>query len=84
MASSAPLTGAELIDCARANGKEGISVASQRCGYGDDLNAFEQALHKAGEHIGVEINHFGDLLEPPTDPMSERGEVVAPDSYGQL
>jgi hypothetical protein len=83
MASSAPLTGAELIDCARANGKEGIAIASQRCGYGDDLSAFEQALHQAGEHIGVTIHHFEDLLEPPKDPRDE-GIEVAPDSYGQL
>lgn len=83
MASSAPLTGAELIDCARANGKEGIVAASQRCGYGEDLTAFEQALHQAGEHIGVAINHFEDLLEPPADPRAE-GIEVAPDSYNQL
>jgi hypothetical protein len=83
MASSAPLTGAELIDCARANGKEGIAIASERCGYGSDLAAFEQALHRAGEHIGVTINHFEDLLESPVDPRDE-GIEVAPDSYNQL
>ncbi|MGQ9873105.1 hypothetical protein [Leptodesmis sp.] len=83
MASSAPLTGAELIDCARANGKEGIVAACQRCGYGEDLTAFEQALHQAGDHIGVAINHFEDLLEPPADTRAE-GIEVAPDSYNQL
>jgi hypothetical protein len=37
------LQGSELIDCAIANGSQGISVAAERCGYGDNLKGFEQA-----------------------------------------
>ena len=82
MASTAPLTGSELIDCARANGPKGVEVAASRCGY-DNVPAFETALQKAGEHIGIEINSFEDLISPPDD-RQESGVEVAPESLGEL
>lgn len=82
MASSGPLRDTDLIDCARANFTKGIEVTAQRCGYGQDLAAFEQALNQAGEHIGVKIHHFEDLA---TDQQSdERGVEVGPDTPTQL
>lgn len=83
MASSGPLRGTDLIDCARANFTKGIEVTAQRCGYGQDLAAFEQALKQAGDHIGVEIHHFEDLT---TDQQSSevQGVEVGPDTPTQL
>ncbi len=81
MAATAPLIGSELIDCARANGKKGVEIAAERCGY-LDVPSFEAALHAAGEHIGVEINSFTDLIKPPSNQPA--GVEIAPDSSGQL
>ncbi|ACK71594.1 conserved hypothetical protein [Gloeothece citriformis PCC 7424] len=83
MASSAPLKGSELIDCARANGEQGIEVAAYRCGYGNDLARFEQQLREAGQHIGVEINGFDDLVNNRQG-NEQRGVVIAPDTPSQL
>ncbi len=46
MASPKPLHGTELVDCARANAKQGIETAAYQCGYGEDLNKFAQELSK--------------------------------------
>lgn len=81
MATSPPLRGSELIDCARANSK-GIEVAAQRCGYDQDRSAFEQALQQAGNQIGVEIQGFQDLISDRQ--QSETGVEIAPDSPSQL
>jgi hypothetical protein len=67
MSSSKPLQGLELIDCAKANAHEGIANAAERCGYGNEVEAFEQALKRAGEAIGVEIQNFNDLISSPKD-----------------
>ncbi len=82
MASTAPLTGSELIDCAKANSPRGIEVAASRCGY-QDVAAFETALREAGNHIGIKINSFADLISPPDD-RQEFGVEVAPDSLSDL
>lgn len=61
MASEKSLSGAELIDCARANVNEGIEVAAFRCGYGDDIKAFELELQRSAQSLGLEIKDFKDL-----------------------
>jgi hypothetical protein len=83
MKDSAPLHGIELIDCAKANRKEGIAIAAQRSGYGDDLVAFEQELRKACEAIGVEIS-FHDLDDTPSAMVKEPGLEIAPETPNQL
>jgi len=83
MASSLPLKGSELIDCARANSNQGIEAASERCGYGRDLAMFEQALRTAGEGIGVDIHGFDDLADNPYE-EHEPGIEIAPDTPNQL
>lgn len=50
-----PLTGAELIDCAKANSAGGIEKAAMLCGYGSDINGFREALKQTGEQLGREI-----------------------------
>lgn len=82
MASAAPLTGSELIDCAKANSTKGAEVAASRCGY-DDIPTFETALKKAGEHIGVTINSFADLVRSSSDRQST-GAEIAPESLTDL
>lgn len=82
MTSSAPLKGTDLIDCARANAKKGIEVTAQRCGYGNDLATFERELQLAGNHIGVEIHSFDDLIH--TGRTQQAGVEVGPDSLSEL
>lgn len=78
-----PLHGVELVDCARANGKQGIEVAANLCGYGSDLTKFKQELDKACNEMGIEFNAFTDLLKTPED-RRELGIEVAPDTPSEL
>ncbi|UJB72540.1 hypothetical protein HRE53_28495 (plasmid) [Acaryochloris sp. 'Moss Beach'] len=57
-----PLTGIDLIDCARANAKEGLKTAAQLCGYGTDVMGFQHALTEAGQYIGMDIESLDSLL----------------------
>ncbi|MDX2215242.1 MAG: hypothetical protein SFY66_18405 [Oculatellaceae cyanobacterium bins.114] len=84
MASPEPLYGTDLIDCAKANSNQGIEAAAERCGYGTDIAAFERELKKAGEHIGVEINSFGDLGTPTPFDRSQLGIEIAPETPDEL
>jgi hypothetical protein len=84
MASSAPLQGSELIDCSRANGNQGISLAAQRCGYGEDIPQYEQALRQAGEAMGIDIQGFEDLVSTSQDKDKDAGVVIAPYTQNQL
>jgi pyruvate-formate lyase-activating enzyme len=84
MASSAPLHGSELIDCARANTNQGIEVASQRCGYGEDLPTFERELKKACASIGIDIKNFADLTEDRIQSKKQQGVEIAPETPTQL
>lgn len=79
-----PLTDTDLVDCARANGAQGITVAAELCGYGNNLTAFEQALKIACDRMGIAYNTFSDLLKPPTTVLQDIGEIVAPDTPAQL
>lgn len=82
MASAAPLTGTYLIDCAKANGKKGVEIAAQNCGYGSDIATFERELQQAGSFIGLEIDNFDDLIAiRQTD---ESGIEIAPESPTQF
>lgn len=84
MTAPKPLQDTDLVDCARANGTQGIETAAELCGYGVDLVAFEQALKAACDRMGIHYDTFGDLLKPSTTAMQEMGEIVAPDTPGQL
>ncbi len=61
-ATLSPLEGIELINCARANFREGLSKTAERCGYGEDLEAFEENLQRACSTIGVEIDGLAELI----------------------
>ena len=85
MASSSPLTGVILVDCAKANAKEGLAIATERCGYGDDVAQFQAALKAACGDMNIAIDGLSDLVDDkPTVLTPELGEIVAPDSPSEL
>ena len=61
MVASKRLTGVVLVDCAKANSAQGLKVAAEQCGYGEDTRAFLEALKTAGDEMGVEIEELKDL-----------------------
>lgn len=85
MASSTPLQGTELVDCARANAKQGIETAASQCGYGGDLNKFAQALKQACEEMNLQVKELSELITDQEMILQiGRGEIVAPDTASEL
>lgn len=85
MASSSPLAGIALVDCARANAEAGLAAATERCGYGDDESAFQEALKTACAEMGVDINELSDLMVSERPQWTaKRGIEVGPDTPGDL
>ncbi|MEB3182387.1 MAG: hypothetical protein VKL59_25630 [Nostocaceae cyanobacterium] len=85
MASPIRLQGNELVDCARANAKQGIETAAYQCGYGDDLRSFSQALQEACEQMNLQVKELSELITD-RDMIIQMGtgEVIAPDSASEL
>jgi hypothetical protein len=85
MASPTPLKGTELVDCARANAKQGIETAAYQCGYGDDLNTFAQELRIACEEMNLQVSELTDLITDQDMILNlGTGEIVAPDTASNL
>jgi len=85
MASSAPLKGTDLVDCAKANAKQGIETAAFLCGYGTDLDTFRQELSNACEEMNLQVSELQELITAPDARLNIGvGEVVAPDSPADL
>ncbi|MBD2091652.1 hypothetical protein H6F67_17555 [Microcoleus sp. FACHB-1515] len=89
MASPTPLKGLELIDCAKANAKQGIETAAELCGYGSDYSQFQQELKQACQAIGVEVNELSDLLTDVDRPtatiqLDPPGVEIGPGLDGNL
>lgn len=85
MTAPNPLKGLELVDCARANAKQGLETAAAQCGYGTDLKQFEQALEQACEEIGLKFYGLSDLVTDQQKlPRPISGIEVAPDSPSEL
>lgn len=85
MSSSTPLQGTELVDCARANAKQGIETAARQCGYGEDLNTFAQALKQACEQMNLQVKELSELITDQEMILQMgSGEVVAPDTPSEL
>lgn len=61
MSANKPLTGVILVDCAKANAKQGLPVAAEQCGYGNNLDEFLSALQSAGDEMGLDIQELKDL-----------------------
>lgn len=85
MASPTPLQGTELVDCARANAKQGIETAAHQCGYGNDLNTFAQELKQACEQMNLQVKELSELITDQEMLLQiGSGEVVAPDTPSEL
>jgi len=84
MASPTPLKGLELVDCARANAKQGIETAAELCGYGENLKTFSQELKQACDQMGVKINELTDLITDQDALINLEGEIVAPETDSVL
>lgn len=85
MASSTPLQGTELVDCARANAKQGIETAAMQCGYGNDLNTFSRELKAACEQMNLQVKELSELItEQDMILQMGTGEIVAPDTASEL
>lgn len=85
MSSSTPLQGTELVDCARANAKQGIETAAFQCGYGKNLNTFAQALKQACEEMNLQVKELSELITDQEMMLQMgQGEVVAPDTASEL
>ncbi|MDJ0649613.1 MAG: hypothetical protein QNJ60_12990 [Xenococcaceae cyanobacterium MO_188.B19] len=75
-----PLTGVDLIDCARANAASGLETTAKLCGYGSSLSTFQEALKQAARQMGVKIESLKDLITQPPYLMGDQGIDVAPDT----
>lgn len=85
MAAQSPLTGAVLVDCAKANAKSGPAIAATRCGYGDDVQGFRAALQSACDEMGVTFDDLSDLINENKQSWSTQiGFEVAPDTPSEL
>ncbi|MEM7595179.1 MAG: hypothetical protein AAF383_27395 [Cyanobacteria bacterium P01_A01_bin.83] len=79
------LQGIELIDCAKANAKQGSAVAAKQCGYDKDVDLFTKNLHQACQEIGVDINELKDLITDQQIAKENRQVIeVAPDTNSDL
>jgi hypothetical protein len=85
MTSPKPLHGTDLVDCAKANAKQGVETAAYQCGYGDDINTFARELRQACEQMNLQVKELNELITDQ-DMILElgTGEIVAPDTPSQL
>lgn len=78
------LQGIELIDCAKANAKQGVAIAAEQCGYESNIGLFVENLHKACQQIGVNINELEDLITDQQIAKKNKVMDVAPDTVSDL
>jgi hypothetical protein len=83
MTASQPLTGLDLIDCARANSTQGLEVAAKQCGYGQETDHFIECLQAACTDIGIEVQELKDLIVQQ-QARQVPGIEIAPDSPSEL
>jgi len=84
MAAPTPLKDIELIDCAKANAKQGVETAARLCGYGSDINTFKHELKKACDRINIEFYELSDLITDQQAVIQNGGIEVAPDTPSEL
>ncbi|MEM8805056.1 MAG: hypothetical protein AAGF01_03295 [Cyanobacteria bacterium P01_G01_bin.38] len=84
MSAAKPLTGTELIDCAKANAGQGLGIATQQCGYGEDTAAFTAALKEACQSRGIHVEQLSDLITDQQTVQRRGGIEIAPDSPTEL
>ena len=85
MASPTPLQGTDLVDCARANARQGIETAALQCGYGKDLNTFARELKQACQQMNLQVKELSELITDQEMLLQlGTGEIVAPDTASEL
>ncbi|NJL83723.1 MAG: hypothetical protein HC890_13715 [Chloroflexaceae bacterium] len=84
MPAQEKLTGLELVDCAKANAKLGLTTATENCGYGQNSEEFFAGLQAACQHMGIDINELGDLVTPQQRLKEGNGIEIAPDTPSEL
>ncbi|MBK1989316.1 hypothetical protein A0J48_017530 [Sphaerospermopsis aphanizomenoides BCCUSP55] len=85
MVSPTKLHGTELVDCARANAKQGIQIAAYQCGYGDDITTFAQELRQACETMNLKVKELNELITDQDMILTMgTGEIIAPDTASEL
>ncbi|MCM0590751.1 MAG: hypothetical protein HEQ35_17500 [Gloeotrichia echinulata IR180] len=85
MASPTPLYGTELVDCARANAKQGIETAAYQCGYSDDIKTFAGELRQACEQMNLQVKELSELITDQDMILELRtGEIIAPETASEL
>lgn len=57
-----PLSGEDLIYCAKANVSKGVATAAQLCGFASDVDRFRTALKDAIAELGIEPDSLQKLL----------------------
>jgi len=57
-----PLTGEELINCAKANASQGIKTVAQLCGYASDVEGFRSAVQEQMDEMGIESESLQKLI----------------------
>ena len=56
-----PLTGEELVNCAKGNAYSGLNNTAKLCGYGIDIQAFQENLQKTLNNMGLDIKSIKSL-----------------------
>lgn len=79
------LQGIELINCAKANAKQGLPLAAEKAGYQKDVDLFTKNLQLACQQIGVNIDELGDLITDQQIAKENRTVLeISPDSTTEL
>lgn len=56
-----PLTGEELINCAKGNAYTGIVNTAKLCGYNSNVEQFKANLNQAIQNLGLDISEIKSL-----------------------
>ena len=56
-----PLTGKELVNCAKGNSYSGIENTAKLCGYQSDIETFKSNLNQAVADLGLDIKSIKSL-----------------------
>jgi 5,10-methylene-tetrahydrofolate dehydrogenase/methenyl tetrahydrofolate cyclohydrolase len=79
------LQGIELIDCAKANAKQGVKVAAALSGYENNEDLFIENLQAACQKIGVNVSELEDLITDQQLAKENRRVIeVSPDTVADL
>ncbi|MGK7927862.1 MAG: hypothetical protein AB4290_21930 [Spirulina sp.] len=76
MVDQSTLIGTDLIDCAKANARLGLAVATRHCGYGEDSDRFLATLKHSCQEIGVNIEKLEDLITEQQREIEARSKRI--------